>query len=308
MCDNISKLDKSMTEGDAERNSKLTASREKENPFVLNGPFSPEKILGRERLAQLMMGDSTTNWILSGELGIGKTSFLLYLHDQLLRQNEKLPLPQKRLAIYINTDDLREIPSTEVVNRFQLQMISGIEQAVAAVPELAGQLEQWKTKEEFVMRSLSRSEEAKSFKRLSDLAEFFGRKTNLLLLIDDFDLLVSKTCGCGYRFSNLRAFFGLTDGLQVIITSNVSVEELYEMIPKGNDSPFLNIFIPEDLRGIKREFADQILDRGDFSQPEEEEILKQAEIPEAGGAKKPTYHPARLIRTANERYTQREKK
>lgn len=296
-----------MTEGYTERNPQLTASMEKENPFVLNKPFSSEEILGRERLAKSIMGDSNTNWILSGEFGLGKTAFLLYLRDQLLRQNEKLPLPQKRLAIYINPDDLREIPSTEVVNRLQLQMISGIEQAVAAVPELAGQLEQWKKEKEPGLLSLSRSEEAKSFKRLSDLAEFFGRKTNLLLLIDDFDLLVSKTCGCGYRFSNLRAFFSLTNGLQVIIASSVSGDELNEMIPSVG-SYFLNIFAFEDLGGIKREFADQILDRGDFSQPEEEEILKQAEIPEAGGAKKPTYHPARLIRTANERYTQREKK
>lgn len=313
MCDNISKLDKYMTEGDTERNPQLTASKGEKNPFVLNEPFSPEKILGRERLAQSIMGDSNTNWILSGESGLGKTSFLLYLRDQIQRQNERLPLQRRRLAIYINPDALIEILPTEFVNQFQLQIISGIEKAVTAVPELVDKFKQWEKEEESVWLSLSRSEEAKSLKRLYDLAEFVGSKTNLLLLIDDFEVIVSKILsndrgGAKYYFGSLRAFFSLVEGLQVIIASSVSEDKLNEMIPSIG-SPFLNIFYFEDLKGVKGESADQILDRGDFSPQEKEEILKQAEISEVktGGGKKPTYHPARLIKAANERYEQRAK-
>jgi hypothetical protein len=224
--------------------------RQLENPFSPRSPVPPERFVGRQRETDIIFehisGAHRGNVAVSGNLGLGKTSLLLYTSDR-----ETASAVGVSDSIYLRYIDAQSIVPFSTA-RFWRRALAPVLTEVGA-PLSAG---------------LSSPNGQVDTAELEDLLDALAyQRRGLVLFVDEFEWLIRADTDEDREVTQVflaqMASLGrrVPRSLSLVIATQRSLSELVDRLVGWRGSPFSTIFTSVTLKPFTREEASELLER-----------------------------------------------
>ena len=228
------------------------------NPFIHGNPVEPEQLIGRDRelrriVGRIITGQST---IITGSQRSGKTSMLQGL---IVKPNEK-----RAKTLY--DDEVNQLIFS-YLDAFKATEFDRIQFWQSVLKPLKKRIIAQETDTPLSQAYHSCQDHQFKTDELEKLiAQINQAGRRLVLLIDEFDLLLDNSKLTGEFFANLRALVVSPDSqaaLVLVITTSLSRSQLNNQVPKSAfGSPYFNMMDEIVLGALPESKVDELLAQG----------------------------------------------